>query len=617
MATPLDPSAYKEALIFLGTAGVVIPIFRKLGMSSILGFLIVGTLIGPHMLGELAHTYPWLANFVFTESEQFAQLAELGVVFLLFLIGIELSFERLLTMRRLVFGLGGLQMLVTTIVLTFIGLWLGLEPAGALIVGSVLSLSSTAMVMQLLSDEKRFATHTGRASFSVLLFQDLAVIPILLLVNVLGADQTSFTFADILTAIAQALIAITIIIVIGRFLMRPLLRLVAATHSGDLFMATTLLIAVGAGYAASLAGLSMALGAFLAGLLLAETEFRREIEAIIEPFKGLLLGVFFLLVGMNIDLTQIYGYPLVFILSAVALIVIKAVIVWIIAGLFSIERHARLETALLMGPGGEFAFVVMAVALAGGVVTQIVSDALLIIVSLSMASIPLLNYLSRPLAKRILEAAPKIPMEAPPEGTEARVIIAGFGRVGRLIGAMLEEHKIPYIAVDSDPAVVAGERKLGKPIYYGDAARPEFLRRCNIADIQVIAVTMDQPKKVEDVTIAARAERADVKIIARARDDRHAVKLYGYGVTEAVPETIEASLQLGESVLVEAGVAMGLAIASVHEQRDVFRKMLGRPNRKEELALLRRRKTRGISRASEETWRAAAPEEPQGVPQDK
>ncbi|HTN99003.1 MAG TPA: cation:proton antiporter, partial [Nordella sp.] len=300
MTTPVDPSAYKEALIFLGTAGVVIPIFRKLGLSSILGFLIVGALVGPYMLGGLAQTYPWLANFVFTESDEFSQLAELGVVFLLFLIGIELSFERLLTMRRLVFGLGGLQMLVTSLVLTLIGLWLGLDPAEALVIGCVLSLSSTAIVVQFLSDAKRLGTQTGRASFSVLLFQDLAVVPILLLISVLGTNETGFTFANILTAIAQALIAIGVIVVVGRFLLRPLLRLVAATRSGDLFMATTLLIAVGAGYAASLAGLSMALGAFLAGLLLAETEFRREIEAIIEPFKGLLLGAFFLLVGMDI-----------------------------------------------------------------------------------------------------------------------------------------------------------------------------------------------------------------------------------------------------------------------------------------------------------------------------
>lgn len=601
MAAPVDPSTYKEALIFLGTAGVVIPIFRKLGMSSILGFLIVGALIGPYMLGGLAETYPWLARFVFTESDEFAQFAELGVVFLLFLIGIELSFERLITMRRLVFGLGGLQMLGTTVVLMLIGLWLGLAPAEAVIIGSVLSLSSTAIVVQLLSDAKRLGTQTGRASFSVLLFQDLAIIPILLLISVLGANEEGFTFADILTAIAQALIAVTVIVVVGRFLLRPLLRLVAATRSADLFMASTLLIAVGAGYAASLAGLSMALGAFLAGLLLAETEFRREIEAIIEPFKGLLLGAFFLLVGMDIDLNQVFSYPAVFILSAVALIAVKALLFWGIAGLFSIERKARIETALLLGPGGEFAFVAMAAAVATGVVTSIIADALLIIVSLSMASIPLLDYLSRPLAKTILKAAPELPMEAPPGDSEARVIIAGFGRVGRLIGSMLEEHKIPYIAIDTDPQLVASERKLGKPIFYGDAARPEFLRRCHIDHMQVIAVTMDQPKKVEDVTVAARAERADIKIIARARDDRHAIKLYGLGVTEAVPETIEASLQLGESVLVGAGLAMGLAIASVHEQRDIFRKMLGRPNRKEELALARRRKARGISRASEET----------------
>lgn len=598
MASPVDPSAYKEALIFLGTAGVVIPIFRKLGLSSILGFLIVGALIGPNMLGRLAETHPWLANFVFTESEELTRLGELGVVFLLFLIGIELSFERLTTMRRLVFGLGGLQMLATAVVLSLIGLWLGLEPAEALIVGSALSLSSTAIVVQLLSDAKRLGTHTGRASFSVLLFQDLAVIPILLLVNVLGTGDTVLDFVDVLTAIAQALIAIAVIVVVGRFLLRPLLRLVAQTRSGDLFMATTLLIAVGAGYAASLAGLSMALGAFLAGLLLAETEFRREVEAIIEPFKGLLLGAFFLLVGMAIDLNQIVSYPAIFILSALGLIVIKAIVFWLIAQPFAIDRQARLETALLLGPGGEFAFVVMAAAVAAGVVTQIVSDALLIMVSLSMATIPLLDYVSRPLSRKVLHAAPEIPMEMPPGDGGARVIIAGFGRVGRLIGKMLTEHEISYIAVDTDPHVVAHERKSGIPIYYGDASRPEFLRACNIEHVQVIAVTMDQPKKVEDVVLAARAERNDIKIIARARDDRHAIKLYGLGVTEAVPETIEASLQLGESVLVGAGLAMGLAIASVHEQRDVFRKMLGRPNRKQELALLRRRKTRGISRAS-------------------
>ena len=599
MASPVDPSAYKEALIFLGTAGVVIPIFRKLGLSSILGFLIVGALIGPNMLGRLAETFPWLTNFVFTESEELSRLAELGVVFLLFLIGIELSFERLITMRRLVFGLGGLQMLVSTIVLTLIGLWLGLAPSEAVILGSALSLSSTAIVVQLLSDAKRLGTQTGRASFAVLLFQDLAVIPILLLVSVLGSNEEGLAFADILTAIAQALIAIALIVVIGRYLLRPLLRLVAQTKSGDLFMATTLLIAVGAGYAASLAGLSMALGAFLAGLLLAETEFRREVEAIIEPFKGLLLGAFFLLVGMGIDLSQIVSYPEVFLLSATALVLIKAILFWLVAQPFAIGRQARLETALLLGPGGEFAFVAMAAAVSAGVVTQIVSDAVLIIVSLSMAAIPLLDYLSRPLSRKILSAAVETPMELPPDGSEARVVVAGFGRVGRLIGQMLAEHEISYIAVDTDPQVVAHERKAGKPIYYGDASRPEFLRACNIEHVQVIAVTMDQPKKVEDVIVAARAERADIQIIARARDDRHAIKLYGLGVTEAVPETIEASLQLGESVLVGAGIGMGLAIASVHEQRDQFRKLLGRPNRKEELALLRRRKTRNISRAGE------------------
>ena len=600
MTSAADPSSYREALLFLATAGVVIPVFRRIGFSSILGFLIVGALIGPNMLGALAGTFSWLDPFLFTDTGQFARLAELGVVFLLFLIGIELSLDRLFTMRRLVFGLGGAQVVVSAVILAAIASWLGMNPAEALVIGCALSLSSTAIVVQLLSDQRRLGSQTGRASFAILLFQDLAVIPILLLVDILGTNESQLSATAIAKALLQGVAAIAIILLAGRFVLRPLLRMVAAARSGDLFMAATLLIALGAGYVASLAGLSMALGAFLAGLLLAETEYRHEIEAIIDPFKGLLLGAFFLLVGMGIDLRLIIADPLPMIGIAAGFVVIKAAIIYLLGKLFSLNRRIRTETALLLGPGGEFAFVVAAAATASGVLAAGADDRLLTIVSVSMAAIPILDLLSRPLAKRMAgSAVPRQLADLPPVKPGAVVLIVGFGRVGRLVAEMLAKHQITYLAVDNDPEVVARERKAGRPIYFGDASRPEFLRHCDIAQVRAVAITIDNSRRAEEVAAAARKERPDVRIIARARDDRHAMRLYEIGVAEAVPEAIEASLQLAESVLVEAGVPMGLAIAAIHQHRDDHRKLLGRPNRRAELAELKRARDRIAKQAGE------------------
>ena len=593
--------SYDDILVVLAAAGIIIPIFRKLGISSVLGFLIVGILIGPSVLGQLISRYPWLEYFTISNRHEIGRLADLGIAFLMFMIGLELSFERLVTLRRLVFGLGSLQVIASSLVLGGCIYALGSPAREAAVLGAALSLSSTAIVVQLLSDEKRLGSPTGRKAFSILLFQDLAVIPMLLLVNVLGGKSDGLVFSEIALAIIQAVLAMIVIVVIGRYLLRPLLRLVAQTRSPDLFMAATLFIAVGTGVAATVAGLSMAMGAFVAGLLLAETEFRREIEVIIEPFRGLMLGAFFLLVGMSINLADVLANPIAILLFATALIAIKAAVLMAAGAVMRLAPGAMLETALLLGPGGEFAFVILADAKTLGVISPVANETALVVVSISMLALPVFARLGRRVSKRLVRSGtlPPEALDAPPsEG--GRVIVVGFGRVGKLIGSMIEDNQLPYIAVDADPVLVARERRNGKPIYYGDAARIDFLRACGIGEAQALAITVNSSTKTDEILIAVRRERSDLKIIVRARDEKHAAHLYELGATEAVPETIEAALQLGEAVLVEAGVPMGLAIASVHERRDQIRKLLGLPNRREELARLKLRRAHGLSRSNEQ-----------------
>lgn len=590
---------YKEFLIVLGAAGLIVPLFLRIGVNSVVAFLTVGILLSPDVLGRLAGVFPWLSFVNIGETDTLAHIAELGVVFLLFLIGLELSFERLSIMRHLVFGLGGLQVVASLAAIAAIAVAMGFDVRAALVAGAALSLSSTAIVVQLLSDAKRLGSHTGRTSFAILLMQDLAVIPLLLLVPILGARTEGNVLVSVLMALAQAALAIAVIVTVGRYLLRPLLRLVARTGGADFFMAATLLIAVGTGAIASLAGISMTLGAFIAGLLLAETEYRRAIEAVIEPFKGLLLGTFFLVVGLKLDLDMLFAAPAYTLGLAAGIIVLKGVIVYGLARAFRVQHAAALESSILLGPCGEFGFVIAAAALSAGLIDDAETRNIVLVVTLTMIAIPFLAKLGQRLGTALrqdaaLAAAAATPL---PDDNAPRVIIAGFGRVGQLIASMLEEHRISFLAVDSDADLVARERKLGKAVYFGDASNAAFLKRCGLAEAPALAITMDNPVRADEVAKAARALRSDLRIVARARDERHAQRLYAHGVTEAVPETVESSLQLGEALLVETGVPMGLAIASVHERRDGFRKLLGRPNRKEQLDLarkrLRREKTQG------------------------
>ena len=582
MNETIDFSLYKEALLFLVTAGVVAPLFFRLRVSPVLGYLLAGVALGPYGLGSLAAKARWLGAFAISNVETIDRIAAFGVVVLLFTMGLELSFERLRRMRRLVFGLGLAQVAVTMLVLSGLAMGLGLEPGSALTVAAALSMSSTAIVIPVLIEGKRLRAPVGRASFSVLLFQDVAVAPLLVMAGAFAAGGERGLGAQLLATLVPAAFALAALIVLGRLALRPFFHFVAETKSPEFFMAACLLVVLGDGLAAAASRLSMALGAFVAGLLLAETEYRREIEVTIEPFKGLLLGLYFVSVGAGINPAVIFASPEVILGLAAALIAIKALILFALARAFRIPSRVAAEMALLLGPGGEFGFVMIGAALAGGLIDRALSTTLVSSIAISMLAIPALARLGA-----LIDAPLRAPRDAPPEETppgadEPRVIIVGYGRVGALIGDMLDIHKLPFIAVDTDARLVARAREAGKPVYYGDASRLDYLRRCGIETARAVVVTMDTPRANEAVVEMTRRLRQDVTLIARARDAEHAHTLYQRGVTDAVPETIEASLQLSEAVLVDIGVPMGLVIASIHEKRDEYRRLLaasGAPER--------------------------------------
>lgn len=591
---------FKDLVVFLAAAGFMVPLFNRFKISPVLGFLAAGVLLGPDGLGRIGGAGGPLSYLTITDQTQVRVLSELGVAFLMFMIGLELSWERLKAMRRLVFGLGLSQVVLCALALGGAFHLMGQPLAGAMVVGMALALSSTAVVMPVLAERGRLAGTVGRSTFAVLLAQDLAVAPILITVTVLASVVTAgatpageLDHGALLTALstlAPAAIGLALLIIVGRLALRPLFRLVVRAQGEELFVAASLLVVIGAGVAAQAAGLSMGLGALIAGLLLAETEFRRAVEVAIEPFKGLLLGVFFVGVGIGLDLDAVLADPLGLVALTLTLIGAKAAVIFALARAWGLKPGAAFQTALVLGPAGEFAFVILAEGMVEGVASPVFAGQVMIAATLSIFTIPLLAMVGERLARRRTLKDPAAPAEAAvPESIDGfDVLIVGYGRVGRLVGEMLREHGQTYLAVDSDIEAVREARKQGRPVSFGDAARPELLTRCGIGSVRALIVTMDSPAKVEEVVRVARAARADLSIIARARDDRHAQRLYALGATDAVPETIEASLQLAENVLVDLGVPMGHVIASVHERRDGFRKLFtdaapkerrSRPNR--------------------------------------
>jgi len=578
LASTLPISEFKGAMLFLTTAGVIVPLFRRIRISPVIGFLLAGVAIGPWGVGALAGRFPWLAPLRIERPEQVATLGELGVVFLLFMIGLELSFERLKRMRALVLGLGGPQIVLCAFVIGLIAVvGFGQSWSSGLVIGCALSLSSTAVVIPTLVERRRLGTAAGRAAFAVLLAQDLMVAPMLFMVSMLSPEAAASGGGvghGLLFAILPAAAAVAAIVGAGRLLLRPLFHQVAHAHSTEFFMAACLLVVMGTAIVAALAGLSMALGAFIAGLLLAETEFRREIEVTIEPFKGLLLGLFFISIGAGLNIGAVIAAPARAIGLAVGLIALKVVIVFPLALVARQRAGVAREAALLLGPGGEFAFVMIGGGVGAGLVDGEFGAMLMVAVTLSMVAIPALAALGARTPRRVARDDADLAEIAPPGDEAGRVIIIGHGRVGKLVADLLDWHKKPFIAVDGDAALVRRDRATRSNVYWGDATKLEFLRKCDIAHASALVVTLDAPHACERVVELARKERPDLTIVARARDAHHATHLYELGATDAIPETVEASLQLSEAVLVDIGVPMGFVIASIHEKRDEFRKML-------------------------------------------
>ena len=543
----------KDALVFLLAAGLVVPVLRAAKLPAVVGFILAGLALGPGGFSAFSDSVPVLEYVTISDPAAAAPFAELGVLFLLFLLGLELSFQKLWALKRTVFGAGTMQVLLSALVIGY-GLHLfGLPATEAAIVALALSLSSTAIVMQILVEKKRAASPVGRSALGVLLFQDIMVAPILIFVSFTARSGDSDLATVLLQALFNGLLALVVIFVIGRYLLRHLFRL--AIHAGgrDFLMAITLLTVVGASVITYNAGLSLALGAFLAGLLLGETEFKHQTEIDLEPFKGLLLGLFFLTVGLAIDLSVVIDNWQIVLGGLAALLALKAVIAYFALRVFSGGNSIATETASLLAPAGEFAFVIVGAGLAAGTIAMQTSALVTAIVALSMLVIPASWRLGGWLAAMLRRNDSRHTLQDDFSASEGHVIVAGFGRVGRAVAHILEREAAEIVGLDVNPATVARQRQEGRQVYFGDGGREEVLHKAGLAHASLVVVTLDNQFSAENMVKTARQARPDVPILARARDADHAQLLYAAGATYVIPDAIEAGLQMSARALEEMG----------------------------------------------------------------
>ncbi len=551
-----DGEWIRELMIVLATAGVVVPLFGRLRLGPVLGFLIAGVVLGPGGLGHLSATFPWLAVVTFSDAEHVRPFAEMGVIFLLFLIGLEFSLDRLWAMRRTVLGIGSAQVFLSMLLIGVTAAWIVGGVAGPVVVAMALALSSTAIASQIMIEQRRFAAPVGRLCIGVLLFQDLMVVPIVIIVGLLGGGEgVTIPFA-LMRAVGLAIVAVAVILTVGRFLVTPLMRLAAATGSRELVIAIALFLAIGTGLLTEMVGLSAALGAFLAGMLLGDGEFRHQIEVEIEPFKGLLLGLFFMTVGMSFNLTNLQSNLLLLILAVAALLVFKGITIYGATRLFRVEPSVAAEAAFVLAGAGEFAFVVFTLARRANVLTPDFYQFLLSVAALSMLATPALAAVGRRTGARLAARHDSARHGAGPASAEltGHVVIGGFGRVGRAVARLLDTTGIAYVALDLNSERVAMARARGRPVFYGDASRYEILRQVGGAAARAFVVTPDRPAAAERMVRAIRTAWPNAAIYARALDPDHAYLLTEAGATSVVPEALEGSLQLGGRVLAGLGL---------------------------------------------------------------
>lgn len=546
----------QEILLFLLVSGILIPVLERLKVNTVLGFLAVGMLLGPHALA------------LFARSEAVSALAELGIMFLLFTIGLELSVARLRALARWVFGAGTMQVVLTAAVLGGVAWWWQHPWKVAFLLGVVLSFSSTAIVMQWITRRRELDTPLGTVSLAILLFQDLAVVPLLVVVDVMGGTQGDMS-GWLVIALLKAVSAVFIITLVGRKVIQPLFHYLTVHHQPDSFMALTLLCTLGIAALTAYAGLSLALGAFLAGLLLAETQYRHEIEVTIEPFKGLLLGLFFMSVGMAVDWRAVLDHPLWLPLSVVGLIFIKAVLLSLILRLLGLGWPLACQAGLLLGQGGEFALIVIGAAVQQQFMPSDTGHFMLLVVSLSMMVTPVLAKMGQMLSKwwTQQDRASQQALVPPELKWQNHIMIAGFGRVGQLVAGLLQSQGINFVVIETNAALVAQKRAEGWPVYLGDASRAELLQRLGLVSARAVVLTMDQTAAALHAVRALLREAPSVPIIARARDETHARLLREAGADEVVPETLESGLQIAAQALHISGLSPETTSAVLEECR--------------------------------------------------
>jgi len=571
MHSPLENPAFIDAIVILGAAGIIIPAFARFRITPIIGFILVGILLGPSGLGSLQNQYSWLQFVTINDREAIEPFAEMGIILLLFSIGLELSFKRLWSLRRLVFRVGAAELLASGLIIASVLYLLGQNAPGALGLGLALALSSTALVLPMSGTK----SPVGRAALAMLLFEDVAIVPIIFL---LGAISPAITadggWDDLGRTLLLGGAVIVGMLVLGRLVLPRIFAQAARTKSPELFLAVSLLVIILASLATAATGLSPIVGALLAGLLIAETEYPGEVEVITQPFKGLALGVFLITVGMQVDIRVVIENWASLVTAVVGVVLVKAVVTGSLLRFAGARAGTATEAGVLMASPSETTLIVLAAATQAQLIQPQTAAFWQIVTAIGLTITPLLARFGHDIARRMEmrsgggTASDELPVEA------QQTIIIGFGRVGKLIADLLTTHNQKYLAVETNIDTVARARREGYPIMFGNVSRNEMLDRLRLGHAKALVLTMDEPVLSVQIVKKVRAWVPDLPIIARARDIEHAAELYQAGATNAVPEALEGSLQLSEAVLVENGVAMGPVIASIHELRDIYRKQI-------------------------------------------
>ncbi|MGK0704437.1 glutathione-regulated potassium-efflux system protein KefC [Yokenella regensburgei] len=548
----MDSHTLIQALIYLGSAALIVPIAVRLGLGSVLGYLIAGCIIGP-----------WGLRLV-TDAESILHFAEIGVVLMLFVIGLELDPQRLWKLRASVFGGGALQMVACGVLIGGFCILLGLDWKVAELIGMTLALSSTAIVMQAMNERNLTLSTMGRSAFAVLLFQDIAAIPLVAMIPLLAASGASTTLGAFALSALKVAGALVLVVLLGRYVTRPVLHFVARSGLREVFSAVALFLVFGFGLLLEEVGLSMAMGAFLAGVLLASSEYRHALESDIEPFKGLLLGLFFIGVGMSVDFGTLMTHPLRILILLAGFLAIKLIMLWLVARPLGVPKAQRRWFAALLGQGSEFAFVVFGAAQMADVLDPEWAKALTLTVALSMAATPVLLVLLSRFEKTAGDEreADEIDEEQP------RVIIAGFGRFGQIAGRLLLSSGVKMVILDHDPDHVETLRKFEMKVFYGDATRVDLLESAGAAKAEVIINAIDDPQASMQLTELVKEHFPSLRIISRARDVDHYIQLRQAGVEAPERETFEGALKTGRMVL----EALGLGAYEARERADLFRR---------------------------------------------